>query len=78
MSAGTACPHRRKHAGRWRVVTRKANYSAFNGYRYTPSDYSSVRCLECPKRWRTRAAYVDQLPDLDPNEPDARILPEDP
>lgn len=75
MSGGMACQHPRKHRGRWRVVVREANYSAFNGYRYTPSAYSSIRCLECPRRWRTRAAYVAQLPDLGPDEPDARTLP---
>lgn len=46
---------------RWVVLTLRANYSAFNGYRRTPSDYSEVRCLECGRRWRTKAAYVDNL-----------------
>ena len=47
----------------WRVIVRKANYSAFNGYRRTPSAYSDIQCGECGGRWRTNAAYVDSLPD---------------
>jgi hypothetical protein len=48
-----------------KVIVRRANYSAFNGYRYTPSDYSAVRCFVegCGARWRTKAGYVDLLPD---------------
>ena len=46
------------------VVQYKCNHSAFNGYYYTPSDYSAVRCTRpgCPGAWRTKAAYVDDLP----------------
>lgn len=44
------------------VVTYRGNYSAFNGYRFTPSDYSQLRCA-CGSTWRTNAAYVDELPD---------------
>lgn len=42
----------------------KRNYSAFNGYHFTLSDYSEVRCTRhgCHGRWRTKAAYVDKLP----------------
>jgi hypothetical protein len=48
----------------WRVEVRCANYSAFNGYAHTPSDYSQVRCLRCGNVWRTKAGYVNQLPDI--------------
>lgn len=46
------------------VVQYKCNHSAFNGYNYTPSDYSAVRCTRpgCHGAWRTKAAYVDDLP----------------
>lgn len=44
------------------VWTYRANYSAFNGYRRTQSEYSEVRCRKCGKIWRTKAAYVDSLP----------------
>ena len=37
------------------VVDRHCNYSAFNGYRRTPSNYSCVRCLKCGRYWRTKA-----------------------
>jgi hypothetical protein len=47
----------------WVVMHRNCNYSAFSGYRWTPSDYSEVKCLVCGRRWRTKAAYVRQLPD---------------
>lgn len=45
------------------VIDRKCNYSAFNGYRCTPSLYSKVQCTKCLAIWRTKAAYVDQAPD---------------
>lgn len=47
----------------WRVLTREGNYSAFNGYRFTPSNYSSVTCIRCHCVWRTKAPYVAQLVD---------------
>ena len=45
----------------WEVTMYKYNASAFNGYHYTPSDYSEVRCKGCKARWRTKAKYVDKL-----------------
>lgn len=46
---------------KWVVYQRRCNHSAFNGYRYTPSDWSSIGCLTCGNTWRTKAAYVDDL-----------------
>lgn len=46
---------------RWRIVDYRCNYSAFNGYHKTPSDYSRIRCLDCGHHWRTNASYVDEL-----------------
>lgn len=63
LSGGTTCLNRKEHFTHWVVTVRKANYSAFNGYRRTPSLYSEVRCTACPTRWRTKAGYVDELPD---------------
>lgn len=57
-----ACKER-THRPTWRVVIRRANYSAFNGGRRTPSAYSLVRCTECGAAWRTKAAYVNGTPD---------------
>lgn len=54
---------RRDHYPAWRVIQRNGNASAFNGYHWTPSDYSAVRCGDCGRVWRTRAAYVGDLPD---------------
>lgn len=45
----------------WRVLQRMCNHSAFNGYHYTPSDYSSVICLACGSEGRTKAKYVSEL-----------------
>jgi hypothetical protein len=45
------------------VTARYCNYSAFNGYHWTPSDYSEVRCSECRTSWRTKARYVEHLKD---------------
>lgn len=53
-----------QHRSRWRVRVRRANYSAFNGGRRTPSAYSELVCLDCGARWRTKAAYVDGTSDL--------------
>lgn len=65
MSGGPACscPESKKAVEdrRWCVQVYKANYSKFNGSRYTPSAYSLVECSACGKFWRTKAAYVDQL-----------------
>jgi hypothetical protein len=52
----------REHRASWVVVQYRCNFSAFNGYHQTPSDYSCCRCDECGRVWRTKAAYVDTLP----------------
>ncbi|MDH3466206.1 MAG: hypothetical protein OES26_09910 [Gammaproteobacteria bacterium] len=65
MSGGDACsclerekpPIKRE----WVVWKLRFNTSAFNGYKVTPSDYSTVHCQVCGKVWRTKAAYVDEL-----------------
>lgn len=51
------------HRPFWAVIVRNGNYSAYSGYRFTPSDYSSVRCGTCHRVWRTKAGYVASLPD---------------
>jgi hypothetical protein len=68
---GFACTNPAEHRPAWVVVARRCNYSAFNGYRWTPSDYSEVRCTrpDCLGRWRTKAKYVDALPDALPDAP---------
>lgn len=48
----------------WRVVDRECNYSTFNGRQQTYSQFSAITCLKCGARWRTRATYVQKLPDL--------------
>lgn len=63
MSQGEACKNRTDHWIHWRVEVRRANYSAFNGGRRTPSDYSLLVCRACGATWRTRAAYVGQVAD---------------
>lgn len=62
MSQGTTC-RVKEHRPRWEVLQRRYNRSAFNGYRRTPSAYSLVYCPECGGVWRTKAAYVNGLPD---------------
>lgn len=69
MSGGQACTcWVQIHGKRWAVTQRRCNHSAFNGYRETPSAYSEVVCLNCHARWRTKAAYVDALPDATSEE----------
>lgn len=46
---------------RLKVVVWHGNYSAFNGYQFTPSDYSAIRCESCGAYWRTKAAYVEEI-----------------
>jgi hypothetical protein len=53
----------RDHRATWTVIQRHGNASAFNGYHWTPSDYSACRCGTCGRVWRTNAAYVEGLPD---------------
>jgi len=60
MSGLNACKCRPRQVV---VRQRMCNYSAFNGYRYTPSDYSLVRCVHCGCIWRTKAAYVARSPN---------------
>jgi hypothetical protein len=58
IHGGCECPR-----ANWRVVDRNCNYSAFNGYHRTWSDYSRVLCMKCWHTWRTKARYVAGLPD---------------
>lgn len=60
----SACRNK-EHKPFWVVLQRRCNHSAFNGYRRTPSAYSDIACEAdgCIARWRTKAAYVDDLPD---------------
>lgn len=58
----TACQHRPR-SEHIVVIDRLCNYSAFNGYRYTPSDYSAVLCTTCGASWRTKAAWVAECRD---------------
>lgn len=53
------------------VTVRKANYSAFSGYHYTPSDWSEIRCVATGQRWRSKSAHVDRLPDATPLDVEA-------
>lgn len=53
-------PQRRRN---WVVLQRNGNRSAFNGYRWQWSAYSACRCTRCGAVWRTKAAYVRDLPD---------------
>lgn len=57
----------RDHREHWRVYQRYGNASAFSGYHWTWSEYSGIVCLSpgCERgRWRTKAAYVAEIPDL--------------
>lgn len=73
MSGGTTCkcPESKKPMAerKWRVLQRHCNHSAFNGYKYTYSEWSAVTCLCCPTSWRTKADYVNKLQDYNEKEP---------
>lgn len=69
MSSGIACKcaERKKPIGErlWECWQYKCNFSAFNGYKRTPSDYSLVHCTVCGGLWRTKAAWAGQIPQGD-------------
>jgi hypothetical protein len=58
-----------------RVHLRRHNRSAFNGYRLTPSPYSGVVCMNCWHTFRSKAAYVDELPNMTKAEENAWLRP---
>jgi hypothetical protein len=58
MSGGIACMCKPRDIA---VLRYRCNYSAFNGYRRTPSAYSTVKCRRCGSVWRTQAAYVSSF-----------------
>lgn len=45
----------------WEITQYRCNHSAFSGYHYTPSDYSTIHCKTCDSWGRTKAAFVKQL-----------------
>ena len=71
MSAGSSCTCGRKRGDHTDlvVIALKGNCSAFNGYHWTRSDWSAVRCLRagCSGNWRTKADYVYDLPNCTGN-----------
>lgn len=56
---------RQERQQHWEIWIYRGNYSAFNGNRFTPSDYSQIVCTRCGSVWRTKAAYVNTLPFKD-------------
>ena len=62
MSGGLACrcDERKKPVSErlWECWAYKHNRSAFNGYHYTSSDWSSVFCTVCHALWRTTAMWA--------------------
>lgn len=64
MSGGKACKCDKPD---WEVIQYKCNYSAFEypARCYHKSDYSLVHCKNCEAYWRTKAKYVDELPEKD-------------
>jgi hypothetical protein len=67
VSGGKACScdesTRAPQYRRWVVLQRYCNHSAFNGYHWTASAYSSIQCTLCRAIWRTKAKYVSLLKD---------------
>lgn len=63
MSGGIACtcPAPERALRPWVITRYKHHHSAFNGYKKTPSAYSSIQCIKCGHSWRTKAAYVESL-----------------
>lgn len=70
MSGGISCTcsecEKPVEERRWYVMARRYSYSAFNGYKRAPSDYSQIYCERCGVSWRSKAAYVSKLKGGDP------------
>lgn len=60
MSAGIPCSDRKGHRSLWVVQARERDYYGAR------SRYSLIRCTapDCCGLWRTKAAYVGELPDM--------------
>lgn len=52
----------------WRVIKRNENNSYFVKNRSQWSAYSCVLCLRCRTVWRTKATYIDHLPNATQDE----------
>jgi hypothetical protein len=66
MSVSCKCGRKHGDLADLVVVDRKCNYSHFNpGKGWASSDYSLIWCTRpgCDGHKRTKAAYVDRLPD---------------
>lgn len=69
MSGGRRCACGLEHAV---VSQRNCNHSAFNGGRHAFSEYSAIACTQCGWVWRTKARYVERLPDGEPHATEPR------
>ena len=67
MSSYTVCTCGRKRGDYTDlvVIARRSNHSAFNGYHFTPSNFSHIVCTRkgCCGNRRSDAPYVENLPD---------------
>lgn len=50
-----------------KILHYKCNYSSFQKPRgqWHSSNYSVIECKDCGQNWRTKAKYVDELPNTD-------------
>lgn len=57
------CDERKKPAKdrNWTIWQYRCNHSAFNGYHWTPSEYSTVGCNSCGRVGRTKGKFVAEL-----------------
>jgi hypothetical protein len=64
MSNGVMCKCEIKDKKNWYVLTYHGNYSHFESPKgaFHYSRYSDVCCSKCGHTWRTKAKYVDELP----------------
>jgi len=65
VSFGCKCKERLKpvEERNWVILQNHCRHSAFDGYKWAYSDYSTVHCLTCGTCGRTKAKYVDYLRD---------------
>lgn len=67
---GCRCAERYKPVGQraWVVTQYRWNSGDFTSGAGEPSDYSTVKCLECGSVGRTKSNYVDGLEHMKPHE----------
>ena len=58
---GCRCDGSHKHRRRNFVITARNIATSYG--KVVPSPYSEIKCLRCRRKWRSKAKYIQKLPD---------------